>query len=411
MLEGKRVAVAGMGVSGLAAAEALTAKGACVTVLEQRPADSGVPVATLDRLQALGADLITGWSGRIDPDEFDLLVVSPGFPVDHPAIRDMTSREVWGEIELAYRITEAPIIAITGTNGKSTTAVLTWQLLKAEGKDAVLCGNIAGSGYPEVPLTKAALESGPEAFLVAEVSSFQLETISTFRAVAAAITNISPDHLDRHGSLEEYAAAKRRIFENQEPGDLALDGPPSGFDLQVSQAIPGEHGRANAAIAWALANHVVKLGPKAEEALRTFSGLAHRLERIGERNGVSVVNNSMCTNPAALIASLEALGPRQHVLMGGKRKNFSFVDVGPALQAGEHRAYLMGDEAEPLNAELGGEWPIFPGLKDAFAAAAEKAGSGEAIALSPGCASAAPYANFRERGDAFRAIAQEWLES
>jgi UDP-N-acetylmuramoylalanine--D-glutamate ligase len=364
----------------------------------------------------------------------------------------MASREVVGEVEFAYRIARDPIVAITGTNGKSTTTVLTWTLLSAAGKEAVLCGNIAGSGYPEVTLTEAALRGGD--VLVAEVSSFQLETIKSFRPFVAAITTIAPDHLDRHPDFEDYKRCKLRIFENMGAGDTVVlnlddaslrkdevpEGPrkvrfsPSGLGatngftarvggqlflsgLQISvESLPllGAHNLANAMMAWEIACAV--LGEPSPDqaaamlsALLQFKGLANRMEAVGEREGVLVVNNSMCTNPAAVIASSAGLARRQRLILGGNRKQLDFAPVGDYLRTTAHTAYLFGPDTEGLNAQLKGSWPSFPTMQDAFFAAVADAEPGDAVVLMPGCASAEPYANFRERGDAFRGLAKEWL--
>jgi UDP-N-acetylmuramoylalanine--D-glutamate ligase len=453
-LAGMRVAVAGMAKSGLSVARAVAQLGGKATVFDQKPADSPAIFQAMDELHAVDVQAVPGWHGRLDPAEFDMLVVSPGFPREHPALADMAQREVIGEIEFAFRIARDPIVAITGTNGKSTTTVLTWVLLNAAGKDAVLCGNIAGSGYPEVTITDAALRGGD--VLVAEVSSFQLETIYTFRPFVAAITSIAPDHLDRHPSFEDYKRCKLRVFENMGMGDtIVLNsddksigrdevpegprrvkfspsglGPTSGYTarlheqlflsgLQIKvESLPliGEHNVANALMAWEMACAV--LGEPTEEqsaamlsTLLQFKGLANRMEVIGEKGGVLVINNSMCTNPAAVVASSSGLKRKQRLILGGNRKQLDFTPVGEYLSGTEHQAYLFGPDTEGLNAQLQGSWPSFPSMQEAFYAAVGEAEAGDAVALMPGCASAEPYGNFRERGDAFRAMAQEWLSS
>jgi UDP-N-acetylmuramoylalanine--D-glutamate ligase len=344
-------------------------------------------------------------------------------------------------------------VAITGTNGKSTTTALTWTLLVAAGKKAVLCGNIAGSGYPEVTLTDAALAGGD--VLVAEVSSFQLETVTSFRPFVATITSLAPDHLDRHPSFEDYKQTKLRLFTNMRASDLIVVnsddtsltasefpeeprkvkfspsglGPNSGFSARLgdelflsghkiktaSLPLLGEHNVANSMMAWELACCV--LGePTADQsdamlsALLGFKGLANRMEVIGERGGIMVVNNSMCTNPAAVVASSKGLGRRQRLILGGNRKQLDFTSVGEYLGTTEHAAYLFGPDTEGLNRQLKGAWPAFGSMEDAFIAATADAKAGEAIVLMPGCSSAEPFANFRERGDAFRAMAREWIE-
>jgi len=453
--EGKTIAVAGMGVSGLGLARAINELGGTPVVFDQKQSDNPIVLAAVDALDAIGVAAVTGWHGRLDPAEFDLLVVSPGFPQQHPAIRDMIGggREIWSEVEFAYRASKAPILAITGTNGKSTTTVLLWLMLNGAGQNALLCGNIAGSGYPEQTLTEAAMTATESDVLVAEVSSYQLEWVTEFRPKVAAITNITPDHMDRYKFFQDYINTKLRIFDMMSTDDslvFNVDEPsllestieehskgaapligfsPSGIvqtngvtrrdgdrlwlsEYQTSvRELPllGEHNVTNAMMAWEMAARVVEPNPGMLEALRGFKGLSNRMERLGERDGVMVVNNSMCTNPAAVIASSKSLAGRQHLLMGGVTKNLDFRPVGNYLAGTEHKVYLFGPDPENMSSMLGSNWPRFNSLEEAFSAGCLAARSGDTVLLSPGCASAEPYANFKERGDAFREMAREWI--
>lgn len=449
-----RIAIAGMGVTGLAVGKAVQHLGGRAVVFDQKPNDNPSVMSAVDALDAQGIEAVTGWHGRLDPADFELLVVSPGFPRQHPAIRDMLGgqKPVWGEPEFAYRISDAPILAITGTNGKSTTTVMLWNLLNGSGKKAHLCGNIAGSGYPERTLTEAALGAGHGDVLVAEVSSYHMEWVDEFRPTVAAITNITPDHMDRYRDFEEYAETKKRLFDRMGSGDsivLNLDdlylSPKvleaaqgrtdvvgfspggavsgtgatrrtggvlnlSGMDVAIDDLpLYGEHNVANAMMAWEMASRVCEVGPGTLEALRSFKGLANRMERLGERDGVLVVNNSMCTNPAAVIASSKSLPRKQHILMGGITKQLDFTPVGEYLRGTGHRVYVYGPEPDRMIAMLGDDWPVYGTLEQAFESAAQNASRGEVVILAPGCASAEPYANFKERGDDFRRMAQEWL--
>jgi UDP-N-acetylmuramoylalanine--D-glutamate ligase len=178
----------------------------------------------------------------------------------------------------------------------------------------------------------------------------------------------------------------------------------------------GEHNIANAMMAWELASAV--LGEPTEDqaagmlsALLSFKGLANRMEVVGERGGVLVVNNSMCTNPSAVVASSKGLKRRQHLIVGGNRKQLDFTPVGEYLNSTNHRAYLFGPDTEGLNVQLNADWPAFSSMEEAFMAATREAEPGDAIVLMPGCSSAEPFANFRERGDAFRELAKRWIES
>lgn len=456
-LTGQRIAIAGMGVSGLALGKAVKELGGEATVFDQKPNDNPVVLQAVDRLDAVGVPAVTGWHGRLDPEEYDVLVVSPGFPRNHPAIRDMQAggRPIWSEVEFAYRIAKAPILAITGTNGKSTTTVMLWQILQQAGRRAVLCGNIAGSGYPEMPLTEAALSADEGDLLVAEVSSYHLEWVEQFRPKVAAVTNITPDHMDRYAGLDDYGATKLRIFGAQAEGDFAvvnldepsvpankvresLGGPAtlvgfspsgthegtgstrregdtlwlSGMEARLSDLpLGGEHNVTNAMMAWEMASCVQRLESDALGAIKTFRGLANRMERLGSRDGVSVVNNSMCTNPAAVIASCASLSGRLHILLGGVTKNLTFATVGDFIRSHGHRAFVFGPEPEKMTSMLGLSQAPYATLEAAFAAATAEAVPGETIVLAPGCASADPYANFKERGDAFKDMAHRWLES
>lgn len=455
LLKGQRIAIAGMGVSGLAVGKAVQELGGEATVFDQKPNDTPAVLQAVDRLDAMGVNAVTGWHGRLDPSDFDLLVVSPGFPRNHPAIRDMRtgSRPIWSEIEFAYRITDAPILAITGTNGKSTTTVMLWQILKHARRNAVLCGNIAGSGYPEMPLTQAAITAGENDLLVAEVSSYHLEWVDQFRPKVAAVTNITPDHMDRYAGLEDYGNTKLRIFGAQQAGDFAivnldepsvpierveqsLGGPAtlvgfspsgnhegtgstrrdgdtlwlSGMETRISDLpLGGEHNVTNAMMAWEMASCVQPLDSNEAQAMIQFKGLANRMERLGSRDDVTVVNNSMCTNPAAVVASCRSLKGNLHILIGGLTKNLDFAPVGEFLRETGHRVYVFGPEPQKMAAMLGTSEPFYPDLRAAFRTATERALPGDTVILAPGCASADPYANFKERGDAFKSMANEWL--
>lgn len=456
-LRGMRVAVAGMGRSGRAIAHALARRGAEALVYDEGLADTPERLAAVEALQGMGAEVATGWHGRLAGEDFDLLVASPGFRRRHPAIRDALAagREVISEVEFAYRIASAPIVAITGTNGKSTTTVLAWLLLQAAGKEAILCGNIAGSGYAESTLTEAADTAGENAVLVAEVSSFQLEWVARFAPSVAAITNVHPDHMDRHPSFEDYFCTKLRVFGGMQPGALAVANEseptlpferiesalPEGVGLRTFALTPpegasgpstyrdgsdivlagkraflfdlplfGDHQVANALMAWEVALAAGASGELWQPmvgALAGFEGLTHRMQRLGERGGVLVVNNSMCTNPAAVVASSRSLPRRQHLLLGGNTKNLDFAPVREHLEREGHVAYVFGPETEL--AEQLPQAVRAASLDDAFALAASSAQRGEAILLAPGCMSTAPFQDFRERGQAFIGMAKRWL--
>lgn len=446
-MKGARIAVFGLARSGLSVARAAVELGAQPTIFEEKPEEALKSRAVLEEARLLGASVALGWGGGLE--NVDFLVVSPGVPKHHRHLRAAVEIgiPVFSEVEFAYRISKAPIVAITGTNGKSTTTVMTHQCLQTAGKEAVLCGNIYGSGYDEVPLTEAALRSTPHQVLVAEVSSFQLEWVHTFRPMAAAITNITPDHLDRHGSFEEYAAAKLRIFESQGAHDVAVVNaddpaitPPffpqvltfgtAGENAQLTEdslvlqgepspleAFPfvGTHNLLNAGVAALLASATLgtttRVPPQILEGLKGFKGIAHRMELVGEKCGIRIINNSMCTNPAAVVSSSSAIRAPQHLLLGGSNKKLDFKPLQNYLGSSYNKAYLFGRDAAELNAHLGGGLPIFETMGEAFQAALQNARSGEVIMLAPGCASMDQFEDFRDRGNVFKAMAKEWLET
>jgi len=458
----------------MAIAKAAISKGAIVSVFDERIALTPEQIQDAEVLQGVGAAVVTGWHGRLLDEDFDVLAASPGFRREHPAIRDALARvkKVVSEVEFAYWLSQAPIIAITGTNGKSTTTALAWQLLRAAGKEAILCGNISGSGFPEETLTEAAMNSTTNQVLVAEISSYQLEWIDSFRPRVATITNISQDHLDRHPSFEDYRNTKLRIFSQMGEGDIAvvneyestlpvdelLQAIPQGVEIRRfssicstalmheqdgvthsrtrrengnivlggrrldvgSLKIIGEHNLVNAMQAWELAAAI--LGSQIEavtepmvQALTEFSGLRHRMEFLGERSGVSVINNSMCTNPEAVIVSSSSLPNKQHILMGGNTKNLDFGSVREYLLQSGHAVYLYGEGSVPPSAnslamQLAPLGTHFSSLDEAFSAATSAAKQGEVILLAPGCLSTYPFASFRERGEHFRTLAKEWTQ-
>lgn len=489
-----KTAILGLGRSGLAAALGVRSLGGEPVVFDRSPRESVAKPEIAERAEAEGIEVVYGFDATL-PEGFATLLVNPAVDRRHPLLADALARgiEILGEVEFAYRIAKAPIVAITGTNGKSTTTAMAYRCLEAVGERPILCGNIFGSGLPETTLTEAALEATEDRTLVAEISSFQLEWVREFRPAVAAITNITPDHLDRYDSFEEYAAAKMNLFRAQTAEDYAVVrandpvvrfgstgrhgkppvpqvrtvgafGEASEFDehfLRVlDRKIPIEtlpfsepHNLANAGMAAILTDSLLRwratrdpegsaaaklrsdltalhegiqakrsvyqrrdpmppeaIAPEIVEALKTFPGLAHRMERVGERDGVLYVNNSMCTNPAAVVASLQALRRDAHVLLGGKNKGLDFTPLRQYLTVGRHKAYIYGSDGEALADMLGHAGPVYATMDDAFAAAKAEVRPGEALILAPGCASTDGFRDFRHRGDRFRELAHEALQ-
>ncbi|MFN8218798.1 MAG: UDP-N-acetylmuramoyl-L-alanine--D-glutamate ligase [Fimbriimonadales bacterium] len=435
-MKGARVAILGAARSGVAAAKGVLAAGGIPTLYDRRS------------IEDLGLDVdvpvVGGWDAPFSRQVADLVVTSPGVPMQSPVLLGSIASgvPVIGEIELAYRIAKAPIVAITGTNGKSSTTAMAYLALKSMKANPILCGNIYGSGYEEIPLTEAALLATPDQVLVAEISSFQLEWVERFRPRAAAITNITEDHLDRYGGSQSlYAATKRRIYRQMEGDDTIVL--PQGFEPMPENATVRTFGSRDGD-AWSDADAIHVLGKQvarsrlpfdephnllnaqaalllavgfggldrfesACEGLEGFAPLDNRLEDVGERDGVRIVNNTMCTNPAAVIASSESLTGRQHLLIGGRRKGLPFGVVGEYLRRTGHRAYLYGADGAEIAEQMGGGFPVFETLQEAFAEAAKSAHNGEVIMLAPGCASQDQFEDFRHRGEVFKNIAKEWL--
>lgn len=466
LLQGKRLAVAGMGVSGLAMAKAALAHGAEPVVFDQKNPETPAALDFQAKLQALDVATVTGWNGRLDPAEFDLLALSPGFKVGHPCVLDMVAggKEVIGEVELAYRLTPCPVLAVTGTNGKTTVAVMMSLLGQAAGFRAQLCGNTSGSGYGEVAMCEAVLLDPAPEVLAAEVSSAQLESIVSFRPLGACLTNITEDHLDRYGTMERYREAKLRMYKNMGEGDTVVvcsgaplaswedvvDALPQGVKVVMANhegplpddprvvpahvrlgpevsvwsglAVPnrelnlvGRHNWVNAAAAWEMVcsfigpEQAAQKASQMVEVFRAFRAVRYRMEVVAEHRGLTFINNSMCTNAAAAMSSSKSILERQWLLMEGNPKDGDYRELGEYLRGSGHQVLLFGSNAAQLAKCLGGEWRMLGTMEDAFRYAVERAVPGDVVMLSPSGASTPPYANFRERGDAFDQLVREWV--
>ncbi|MEQ8832852.1 MAG: UDP-N-acetylmuramoyl-L-alanine--D-glutamate ligase [Miltoncostaeaceae bacterium] len=428
-----RALVVGLGLSGRAAAALLARRGWSVTAVDAGPAEGAAAV-----LEPLGVEVRTGHAGAVPG--VDLVVKSPGVPGEDEAIAAARAGgvPVWSEIELAGRESPNPVLAITGTNGKTTTTELTAHLLRSAGRAAVACGNV---GTPVAGLVDAV---DPAAWLVMECSSFQLEDIERFHPAGAVLLNLSPDHMDRHGSMDAYRRAKLRIFERQEPGDLAILPAPllatgraasrrlaehagepdaaawSEGGLHVARLgwiidwadvpLRGRHNRENAMAAAALAAHAGLTGAEIAAGLRSFTPVAHRLEPVGERGGVAYVNDSKATNPDAVLAALDAYPAGVRLIAGGRDKGTPFEALARAAAGAVTHAYLMGEAGPTLAAafaEAGVAHSVLPTMADALAAAAAHARPGETVLLSPACTSFDQFGSYGERGEAFRALVAE----
>jgi UDP-N-acetylmuramoylalanine--D-glutamate ligase len=335
-------------------------------------------------------------------DDVEVVVKSPGVPGEAPLIVAARKRgiPVWSEIELGYRLLpDAKFVGVTGTNGKTTTTELLGAIFLAAGRDVAVAGNVG------TPLTSVRSAD----WVVCELSSFQLEDVDSFACDVAVLLNLEPDHLDRHGSFEAYRDAKLRIFERSRvqivPRGLGLPGVGFSADdaLPAEPLIPGAHNRENAAAATAAARAAGIADEHIAAALLTFPGVPHRLELVGERDGVRYVNDSKATNVAAALRALAAYaGEPVHLILGGSPKGEDFGPLAAALGPNVKSVHLIGAEAERIGEVIDGHRD--GDLATAVAHAARLAEPGDVVLLSPASASYDQFENFEERGEAFRAL-------
>jgi len=430
--------------TGRAVADALVSMGLRVTAADVKPAgELGKQIAALPAQVSLelGDDAYRTLLNH------DLVIISPGVPPDLPVLTQARERgiEVIGELELAYRITSAPFIAVTGTKGKTTTTALIGRLLQEAGRHALVGGNIG------TPIIEHALCAEPDDLLVTEVSSFQLETTRDFRPHVAVLLNFWPDHLDRHPDLRAYWAAKRRIFARQDEDDWAVlnfddpevrpladevraqvvpfsrveplgrgvyvDGdrivaaPPVTPDWRVIAPVAalrlrGRHNLENALAALAAAGAAGADLDAARRTLESFEGAPNRLEEVATVAGVTFINDSQATNPTAVERGLEAMGEPIVLIAGGRAKVPDFTDLGRAV-AGRVRALIVIGEAGPAIAAAAqaaglAEVDRAETLEQAVQAAFRIAHPGDVVLLSPACASFDMFRNMAHRGEVFR---------
>ena len=339
-------------------------------------------------------------------DGIDVLVKTPGVPGDRPLVVAAHARgiPVWSEVELGYRWlapTGTRFVGVTGTNGKSTTTALLGAIFEAAGRDVAVAGNIG------VALTSVERAD----WVVCELSSFQLEDVHELACDVAVLLNLEPDHLDRYASFEEYRDAKLRIFERARakvvPRGSGLEGVEFSADdpLPAEPLIRGAHNRENAAAATAAARAAGVEDEAIATALRTFPGIPHRLELVAERGGVRYVNDSKATNVAAALRGLAAYATEPvHLILGGSPKGEDFSVLAAALGPNVRSVHLIGAEGPRIGEVVAGD--VDGTLEAAVGHAEELAERGDVILLSPACASYDQFANFEERGEAFRALAR-----
>jgi UDP-N-acetylmuramoylalanine--D-glutamate ligase len=406
--------VVGLARSGEAAALALARRGVRVRGVDRSPAiDAG-------RLRAAGVEVILGADDPAPVDGMEVVIKSPGVPGESTLVASARAAgvPVWSEIELGSRLLANPILGVTGTNGKTTTSELLGAIFRAAGRAVAVAGNVGR------PLTALDGTIARDAWVVCELSSFQLEDVDRFRPHVAVLLNLTPDHLDRHGSFEAYRNAKLRIFENQTEDDVAVV--PRGFgpvpgaarrvefsagdELPREPRIPGSHNRENAAAATAAARAAGIPDEAIGEGLASFEGVPHRLELVGEVGGVRFVNDSKATNPEAAERALSAYPAGVRVILGGSRKGTPFAGLARAAHAaGVSRAYLIGESADEIAEALAAQAVLFTHsmtLERAVADAYADADSGEVVLLSPACASFDQFENFEARGARFRELVE-----
>ena len=448
-LKDKRVLVVGLGKSGVASALFLKAHGARVTVSDTKSGDelrNEIP-ALLDH----GITVETGGHGERTFREQDLIVVSPGVPVDAPLLQQARAlgEIVIGEIELAAQFLGGPIVAITGSNGKTTTTTLTGEILVAGGLTTLVGGNI---GTPAISLAERAKS---ETVIVLEVSSFQLETIQTFHPKIAVVLNVTPDHLDRHRTFETYVDAKARIFENQTKSDFAVlnaddatcvamagrtraqvfwfsrqEEPGQGAwvsggnilfragqnqheIMQVSEIpLKGAHNLENV-LAAVCAGALMGCAPaKIRQAVVGFKAVEHRLEYVATIRGVDYYNDSKATNVDATIKALESFPANIHLILGGKDKGSDYSVLNTLLRQRVKRVYTIGAAAAKIESQIlaakngGPELIHAETLENALRKANAIAEPGDVVLLAPACASFDQFKSYEHRGRIFKEIVQ-----
>jgi UDP-N-acetylmuramoylalanine--D-glutamate ligase len=447
-LNGKRVLVVGLGRSGVASALFLKSHGAQVTVSDSKSEDElrdQIPV-----LLDTGIAVETGGHGERTFRNQDLIVISPGVPIDSQPITQARAlgTPVIGEIELASQLLPGPIIAITGSNGKTTTTALIGEIIAAGGFKTLVGGNI---GTAAISLADRAT---PETLIVLEVSSFQLETISTFRPRVAIILNITPDHLDRHGTFSAYVNAKARIFENQHSEDFAVlnaDDPTCvelagrakssvfwfsrkqvvdhgafvrdgqivfrsyGVDRQIMPVsdipLKGAHNLENVLAAVSAGILMGCSAEKIRNAVGAFKAVEHRLEYVATVRGVDYYNDSKATNVDATIKAIESFSANIHLVLGGKDKGSDYTVLNGLLRERVKCVYTIGAAADKIQSQIRGATNIAPAgtLKAAIKQAAAVAQPGDVVLFAPACASFDQFQNYEHRGRVFKELVHKLL--
>ena len=444
-----RALVVGMGVSGRSVCEALLKQGVEVVATDLRPREAFN--GALDDLESSGCLLRLGCHRSEDFRGIDQIIVSPGVPLNLEPLAEARSRgiEIIGELDWAWLQVRTPVVAVTGTNGKTTTTTLIGEMIRASGRRVFVGGNIG------TPLSRWVLQGPDVDCLVLEVSSFQLDTASHFRPEVAVLLNVTEDHLDRYESFSAYVDSKFSIFARQHADNTGvLNGDDSicrrraaelrghtllysrhetslnarlrgqiaeieipwqgSFKVDLSRSkLHGAHNEENI-LAACLASSVMGVSATAMgNVIDTFAGLPHRVEWLRNWNGIDFYNDSKATNVGAVVKALESFQRPVLVLLGGRDKLGSYEPLGEALARKGKGAYVFGEAASRIEGELKRFLPTrsFPDMHAAFDAAVTKAETGDIILLSPACSSFDQYGSYIERGEHFRALVRGLQES
>jgi UDP-N-acetylmuramoylalanine--D-glutamate ligase len=434
-LEGKKVAVLGAGGSGLAAAALALSCGASVAAF-----DSGDPeklAGAVESFSGIGVVLTCGESALSPSASFDLAVISPGIDASWPIGRvfEEASEELIGEIEFAFRLSKIPVIAITGTNGKTTTTSLVADMLNGAGLKAIAAGNIG------IPYSDVVRSGEPYDWIVLEVSSFQLETIESFRPAIAIWMNFAPDHMDRYATLEDYRAAKLRIFENYGPECFAITKLEDGFTFDSAVTfsafsgagdyryeagriqgpagvaafhfhschLHGLHNAENVMVALAVADRLGLDREKVTPPILAFRAPEHRCEPVGEVDGVTYINDSKSTNLHSLKSALDGQEKPVLLICGGKDKGLDFSELNDSVSASVTQVICIGEIANSILSTWGDIVPCksATSLEDAVSLARSHAEPGDIVLFSPGTSSFDMFSGYTERGNAFRDAVQQ----
>jgi UDP-N-acetylmuramoylalanine--D-glutamate ligase len=438
---GKRISVLGMARSGLACAKLLKKIGAEVFVSDTKERES--LSSEINQLEELGIDLETGGHTPKAVVDKDFIVISPGIPIDIPILNQAEALgiPIFSEIEVAYWLTDAEIIGITGSNGKTTTVTLVGEILKEDNRERQVGGNIG------TPFSSIVEKISPDGIIVLELSSFQLERIEEFKPYIASVLNITPDHLDRHPDMKSYMEAKLRILENQTEDDFAVLNRDDEGSLRFTSygksqkiffstqkeleqgafvqegklisrwndkkteiidvneiGIKGPHNLSNSCAACAICSILEVSSESIQRTLRNFPGVEHRLEQVATISGISFVNDSKATNVDSVWYALQSVTPPIILIAGGRDKGGDFTRLRELVGKNVKALVLIGEAEEKIEKALGDLVPTFHSnsMEEAVELSFKKAGPKETVLLSPGCASFDMFKDYQHRGEVFK---------